>query len=125
MVLVFLLAGWGAAWGQRAQLLSFRDLPVPENGYLASFSIDTWTVRVLAVCHLPPGWTITAGMSANFSGVLSGHGSHGATFLSRDQLHRLDNMLLVEVTEYAAKEEVLPGGGKRPASFDGRLDVGV
>src|SRR5262249_49605429 len=54
------------------ELLSVHGIALPENGFLFAFHIDTWGVRVLAVCHFPPGWTLSAGKSLDPSGILSG-----------------------------------------------------
>jgi hypothetical protein len=109
----------------RSELLSIRGIALPENGYVAGFSIDLWSVEVLAVCHLPPGWTITAGKSADPSGVLSGKASLGVAFLNLSDLKQLDRLFLIEVEDYHAREKPLPNGVVSPASFGGKLAIGT
>jgi hypothetical protein len=126
LALVILAAANAPALAQQAQLLSFRNLAVPENGYVASFQFETWRVRVLAVCRIPAGWTITAENTATPAGFLSGHGSHGAAFVGRDQLDRLDNLVMIVVDEYRTRDEAISSTGERiPASFKGVIHVGV
>lgn len=126
LAMVILAAANAPALGQQTQLLSFRNLAVPENGYIAAFQLETWRVRVLAVCRIPAGWTITAENAATPEGLLSGHASHGAASLGRDQLDRLENLVMVVVDEYRARDEAISSTGARtPASFKGVIHVGV
>ena len=126
LALVILAAANAPALAQQAQLLSFRNLAVPENGYVAAFQFETWRVRVLAVCRIPAGWTITAENTATPAGLLSGYGSHGAAFVGRDQLDRLDNVVMVAVDDYRTRDEAISSTGERiPASLKGVIHVGV
>jgi hypothetical protein len=36
------------------ELLSIKGVTLPNHGYVSGFNIDTWGVRVISVCHLPP-----------------------------------------------------------------------
>ena len=90
------------------ELLSLRGIQLPAHGYISSFHIDTWGVTVLAVCHLPPGWTVTAGRSADPSGVLGGTASLGVTFLNSASLSEPDDLFLIEVSDYQPAEGGTP-----------------
>jgi len=127
---LLVLALAGAARSNQAtanELLSIRGIGLAENGYISGFHVDTWGVRVLAVCHLPPGWTITAGNSADPSGVLEGTASLGVTFLNRHDVSQLDNLFLIDVVNYRPQEARLPNqpGLIHPASFRGKASIGV
>jgi hypothetical protein len=115
--------GRGAVAGN-TELLSIHNISLPNNGYIAGFQIDTWGVRVLAVCHLPSGWTITAGKSADPTGILSGEASLGVTDIADGNSAQLSELFLVEVEDDREREEPIPNG-VRPARFSGRLTVGT
>lgn len=126
LAMVILAAANAPALGQQTQLLSLTNLAVPTNGYIAAFQLETWRVRVLAVCRIPAGWTMTAENAATPDGLLSGHASHGAASLGRDQLDRLENLVMVVVDGYRARDQVTSLTGPRtPASFKGVIHVGV
>jgi hypothetical protein len=109
------------------ELLSIRGIALPENGYVAAFHIQTWGVTVVSVCRFPPGWTITAGRSADPTGVLNGEASLGVTFINKERLRDLDRLFLIEVEDYHA-HAVSSGdnaGGFLPATFVGNVSVGT
>jgi hypothetical protein len=126
---VFLVLAGSAlpALADPSELLSIRGITLPEHGYVEAFRIDTWSVRVLAVCRLPPGWTITAGKSADPSGILAGEASLGSTYLNNKNLDQLHQLFLIEVSDYRERELPMPNvpGGVHPATFSGKLVVGT
>ena len=109
------------------ELLSIRGITLPEHGYVKAFRIETWGVMVLAVCRLPPGWTITAGKSADPSGILAGEASLGVTYLNGQNLDQFRKLFLIEVSDYRERELPIPNvpGGVYPATFSGKLVVGT
>jgi hypothetical protein len=110
-----------------SELLSIRGIALPEHGYVEAFRIEIWGVKVLAVCHLPPGWTITAGKSADPSGILAGEASLGVTYLNSQNLDQLRKLFLIEVSDYQVRALPMPNvpGGVHPATFSGKLVVGT
>lgn len=106
-----------------SELLSIRGVVLPQNGYVVGFTIKTWGVDVLAVCHFPPGWTITAGKSADPEGILAGGGSHGVTWLNAARIGELGQLFLIKVSDYRAHEAHSPNVDD-PATFSGKLLVG-
>lgn len=108
----------------RTYLLSIVGIPGAENSYVNEFAIDTWGVKTLATCQIPPGWTITAGSSADPSGRIAGEGSLGVTWLDhkrRDYLHRL---VLVRLYGPVQRRTIRSGTGEVPATFAGHATVG-
>ena len=110
-----------------SELLSIRGITLPEHGYVKAFRIETWGVTVLAVCRLPPGWTITAGKSADPSGILAGEASLGSTYLNSQKPDQLHQLFLIEVSDYRERELAIPNvpGGVFPATFSGKLIIGT
>jgi hypothetical protein len=92
--------------------------------YIASFDIKTWGVRVIAVCHIPGGWTISAGKNANPEGVLSGSAGEGAAFLDSESLHQLTDFFLVQVDDYHPIDRGDCTKNCTPASFAGDFYIG-
>ena len=108
-----------------AQLLSIVGLGVPDGRYVSTFAFRTWNVRVLAVCHIPPGWTMTAGRDADPGGVLSGSASEGMTFLSSANVGELTGLFLVQVENFhAARVGRCARSSCVPATFSGSITIG-
>ena len=107
------------------QLLSIVGLGIPAGRYVSSFDIQTWGVRVLAVCHIPPGWTVSGGQDADPGGTLSGSASEGVTFLDPSHLGDLNGLFLVEVADvHAAQGDLAKDGWYLPPTFDGKIEIG-
>lgn len=108
-----------AAQRQTAQatyLLSIADLPLAANEYAESFDIETWGVQIIAVCQIPPDWTISAGTDSAVTGSISGQAGHGVSAISRAS-HNLDllrDLVLVRVS---------PRASDRPP-FSGSIRIG-
>jgi hypothetical protein len=96
----------------------------PSGQFVAGFDIKTWGVRVIAVCHIPGGWTVSAGKNANPEGVLSGSGGEGVTFLDADSLPQLANLFLVQVDEYHPTDTGDCAKNCTPATFAGNIYIG-
>lgn len=100
--------------------LASITVPLGEYERLQSFRIDTWGVRITAVCRIPPGWRIMAGGSAAPDGVIAGDSSHGVTWLK--DMEPLKGLVLVRLEGAVQKTDV----GAVPATFQGTaiLDTG-
>ena len=94
-------------------LASVTDIPLRKDDRVQGFSIATWGVTVNAVCHVPLGWTITAGGGGVPEGVLAGEGSMGATWLSEASPKALRDLFLVTLVEPVQRRDA----GKEGASF--------
>jgi hypothetical protein len=97
--------------------LASINVPLQSGERVESFSIDTWGVDVLAVCHIPSGWRITAGRSATPDGVIAGEGSHGTTWLG--DTRSLESLVLVGLYGPVQKTEI----DSVPATFKGNALV--
>jgi hypothetical protein len=85
-------------------LLSIRGIAVPANGIISGFHVETFGVRVFAVCRLLPGWTISAGSALDLFGTLDGTSAGGAANLGRADADGLRDLYLVEILGYQAQE---------------------
>ena len=121
-----------AAISAETQLLSITGIKLQplksgsqaRGQYIASFDIKTWGVRVIAVCHIPGGWTISAGKNANPEGVLSGSAGEGVAFLDSESLHQLTDFFLVQVDDYHPVDRGDCTKNCTPASFAGDFYIG-
>jgi hypothetical protein len=93
--------------------------------YIAGFNIDTWGVRVLSVCHIPPAWTISAGQGIDFGGSLSGSAGGAVANLDASRRDELRNLFLVEVIDYQATARGNCSDSCTPATFSGTVDIGT
>ena len=106
-------------------LASITDIPLRKDDRVQGFSISTWGVTVNAVCHVPLGWTITAGGGGVPDGVLSGEGAMGATWLSEASPKALRDLFLVTLVGPVQRRDVGRDGATFfvPATFKGRAFV--
>ena len=120
-------AGVPAAASARTYLASIVGLPLRAGEFMEKFSIDTWSVEVVAVCHFPPGWRLTVGKDASPDGIIAGEGSHGVAWLDRQRAKReLADLLVVRFDGAIYRQRVEePGGAYRPASFNGTALFGA
>lgn len=102
------------------QLLSLQDFPVGPNEYVEAFSIDTFGVLPRAVCHIPYGWIVTAGVDGTPVGSLSGQAGHGANALNTAGLEQLKQLFLID--DLNRIETARP---EHPATFAGRILIGT
>jgi hypothetical protein len=86
----------GAPPAAAFQLLSIRGIELKDNEYVAAFRIETWGVRVRAVCHIPTGWSIKIAGALDPSGTLTGGAAGGVAFLERGDLGALDRLFLID-----------------------------
>ena len=106
------------------ELLSLRGIELTNGGFISGFHIETFGVRVIAVCRFPPGWTIAAGNSIDLSGTLDGNSGGGVANLDGPNAYRLDDLFLVEVIGYQPQER-RKQGEINPALFSGKVSVGT
>ena len=106
-------------------LASIDGIRLDPNEFVDGFTIDTWGVEIVAICHLPPGWEIRAGRAASPDGVIAGEASHGVTFLNRARLVQLRDLALVRLSEDPPRRrEDRSRGSILPATFAGRVGIG-
>jgi hypothetical protein len=86
----------GAPQAAAFQLLSISGIELKDNEYVAAFRIETWGVRVRAVCHIPAGWGINVAGALDPSGTLTGSAAGGVAFLERSDLGTLDRLFLID-----------------------------
>jgi hypothetical protein len=101
------------------ELLSIEGIKLDGDGYVSGFSIDTWDIRILAVCHLPLGWTITAGRNLSFDGHLVGQASGFMLNLNSSQLGELKDLFLIETPDFARAKSPT-----EPPMFQGSITIG-
>lgn len=121
-----LLAGAAApAGGDATWLASISGLDMAPGEYVESFSIDTWGVRILAICNIPPGWEITAGGGAAQDGVIAGGGGHGVAFLDRARLGELRDLAIVRLDGAITTAATGSSPAIGPPTFSGVADIGA
>jgi len=123
-LLAILLAASGAssaACAATTGLLSIGPIPLGPKQYVASFDIDTQGVDILAVCHIPFGWKVTAGIDDAVTGRLKGRAGLGPSFVSATShnLSQLDGLFLISVEK---RRTQLDGG--LPPTFLGHVGIG-
>jgi hypothetical protein len=114
-----------SASARQTFLISLQGLQLGEKEYIDSFSIDTWGIEVIATCQIPPGWTITAGSSADPTGLIAGEPSLGVTFLDKARLKYLNGIVLIRMNGHITKYTRRLGGITQPATFIGKADIGT
>jgi hypothetical protein len=125
LALALAMAAPASANQDRTYLLSVSAVPLGARESMYEFSLETWGVEFLAVCHIPQGWRIEAGGGPTFEGVLKGQGSLGATWLDRPSLKSLRNLVLVSMFAPIQRAPVRDSGGHiiQPVTFKGRAQV--
>lgn len=112
------------AVAKRTELLFIVHLRLAPGEYVAGFELRTWTVRVLAVCNLPVGWTVTAGTFGDPGGILSGTANIGVAYLPKGRTGALHALFLVEIGQDRPADVIGPNGEIRPATFVGSIAIG-
>ena len=103
----------------KSYLVSILNIPLMADDRITGFSIKTWGVTFKTVCHIPPGWTISAGGSATPEGQLAGDASLGVTWLESGSSPEFKKMVLVDLYSPVQRRDVRVQGGTRPATFKG------
>jgi hypothetical protein len=101
------------------------SVDLAPNESLREFAIDTWGIQYEAVCHIPLGWRVEAGASATLDGVTKGEGSHGATWLNRESLNELQDVVLITMFAPVQQDDRRDKSGAViiPATFKGKAVV--
>jgi len=118
-----LLIGAAPSDHDRRYLLSLGRIPVGDTESIEAFSIRTWGVRFVAVCHIPRGWRVKAGSSATPNGEVSGDGSQGATWFRRSSPKELQQLVLVTLSGPVQRETVGSEDNGVPATFIGTVTL--
>lgn len=98
---------------QAAQVLSVRGVDLGTEEYVEGFEITTWNVKVLAVCRIPPGWSIKVANYVGNGGSLEGGASGTVAGLDRSSLNELNKMFLIA--------DFNPNAG--PIKLDGTVSI--
>ncbi|HJV42201.1 hypothetical protein [Caulobacter sp.] len=77
------------------ELVSLAWTPSGSNQNLQAFDLEVSGLDVLAVCHVPPGWTINATGAGSGVTELKGQATVGAAFISLDDLQEVAGLFLV------------------------------
>lgn len=77
------------------ELVSLAWTPGGANQNLQAFDLNVSGLDVLAVCHVPPGWTINATGAGAGVTELKGQATVGAAFISLDDPQDLAGLFLV------------------------------
>jgi hypothetical protein len=109
-----------AASGRAAELLSLQGFPLAANEYVLAFKIDIFGVVPRTVCHIPYGWTVTAGVDGSPVGTFAGVAGHGLNALNTTTVGQLKNLFLIENVDRI--EMARP---EHPATFDGHIQIGT
>jgi hypothetical protein len=106
-------------------LLSISGLSLTDDQYIDRFNIQTWGVQIVAVCHIPVAWRITAGKFLDPEGTLSGETEAGMAFIRKSELKKLESLFLVEFDQYQPYPRGNPKGEFHPATFAGKISRGT
>lgn len=77
------------------ELVSLAWTPGSSNQNLQAFDLEVSGLDVLAVCHVPPGWTINATGAGSGVTELKGQATVGAAFISLDDPQDVAGLFLV------------------------------
>lgn len=101
-------------------LLSIQGFNLGPEGYVSGFQIQTWRIRVRAVCQFPLGWMITAGRNLDQTGQIAGTASGFMTNLDVKELGELQNLVLIDDPPPDAEKSP-----SEPPTFQGSATVGT
>lgn len=94
------------------ELISLAWRPANSNQNLQAFDLEISGLDVLAVCHVPPGWTINATGAGEGVTELKGQATVGAAFVSLDDMQDIAGLFLVRARPseaFAVKGEITTG----------------
>lgn len=80
---------------QPTELVSLAWRPADANQNLQAFDLQVFGLDVLAVCHVPPGWTINATGAGEGVTELKGQATVGAAYVSLDDMQDIAGLFLV------------------------------
>jgi len=76
-------------------LVSLAWRPSGSDQNLQAFDLEVSGLDVLAVCHVPPGWTINATGAGEGVTALKGQATVGAAYVSLDDMQDIAGLFLV------------------------------
>jgi len=118
---IFLLLTAVSADAAPSMVLVSIQLPdLGPKGYVSGFLIETWRIRIRAVCQIPVGWMITAGRNLDQSGQISGAASGFMTNLDDQQFPELQNLVLIDAPPTTAEKATM-----EPPTLQGTITVGT
>lgn len=94
------------------ELVSLAWRPANSNQNLQAFDLEVSGLDVLAVCHVPPGWTINATGAGEGVTELKGQATVGAAYVSLDDMQDIAGLFLVRARTgepLAVKGEITTG----------------
>ncbi len=94
------------------ELVSLAWRPANANQNLQAFDLEVSGLDVLAVCHVPPGWTINATGAGEGVTELKGQATVGAAYVSLDDMQDISGLFLVRARAgepLAVKGEITTG----------------
>ena len=94
------------------ELVSLAWRPANANQNLQAFDLEVSGLDVLAVCHVPPGWTINATGAGEGVTELKGQATVGAAYVSLDDMQDIAGLFLVRVRPneaFAIKGQITTG----------------
>ncbi|ADG11075.1 hypothetical protein B7G68_13420 [Caulobacter segnis] len=97
---------------QPTELVSLAWRPSNSNQNLQAFDLEVSGLDVLAVCHVPPGWTINATGAGEGVTALKGQATVGAAFVSLDDMEDIAGLFLVRARPsetFAVKGDITTG----------------
>jgi hypothetical protein len=100
---------------EAAQLLSIRGIELGPGEFVDGLVIDTWNVRILAICRWPDGWVVEPPKVAGSKGRIAGGTDQDAAALDSGRLDRLHGLVLIE--------DANPQLG--PVTFDGVVSIDI
>ncbi|PZR31359.1 hypothetical protein [Caulobacter segnis] len=101
---------------QPTELVSLAWRPANTNQNLQAFDLEVSGLDVLAVCHVPPGWTINATGAGEGVTELKGQATVGAAYVSLDDMQDIAGLFLVRVRP---NEPLAVRGGITTGTYDG------
>jgi hypothetical protein len=101
---------------QPTELVSLAWRPSSSNQNLQAFDLEVSGLDVLAVCHVPPGWTINATGAGEGVIDLKGQATVGAAFVSLDDMQDIAGLFLVRARP---NETFAVKGGLTTGTYDG------
>ncbi|WP_066680988.1 hypothetical protein [Caulobacter sp. CCH9-E1] len=94
------------------ELVSLAWRPANANQNLQAFDFEVTGLDVLAVCHVPPGWTINATGAGEGVTELKGQATVGAAYVSLDDMQDIAGLFLVRARKgepLAVKGQITTG----------------
>lgn len=105
LLLAFRDAAAAARSDETAALVSITGLRLGKNDFVRSISLKIRSLRLVAVCHLPAGWSLAVGNPQGATGSIEAGAGPGASVVGHGDLRELHALLLVRRT-FAATVEI-------------------